>query len=227
MDLTFTFHPGPNALTDLAKARAEAAAAIGGGCAFLAGNGIDQHDEARPDAAGLARILAQVETFDVSSWLEQRRVAAAAKMARFLPNMGMTAEEFQAMTTGEWPGEQEHMAPTLNRNPQVRIARIGVPASWQIPAALGYGGWNDCPDAIAQTALAKRWAALYDADIIAVAHDIIEWEVRKPPRTQKAAMVLAWEQFRLCNDIVDQGVQTVSNLGGSLLNSKYWYFWWD
>ncbi len=225
MDLEISFHPGATALATLEKDRAQAAAA--GACAFLAGDGIDKHDAKRPDAAALAGILAQVDAFDVGAWLEQRRVAADALLAPALPRMGMSAEEFLAMTTGEWPGEQEHMAPTLDRKPMVRIARIGVMASWQIPAALGYGGWNDCPETVAQTAMAKRWAAMYDADIIGVSHDIIEWEVRKPPRTQKAAMALAWEQFRLCRDIVDQGVQTVSNLGGSLLNSRHWYFWWD
>jgi hypothetical protein len=27
--------------------------------------------------------------------------------------------------------------------------------------------------------------------------------------------------------IVDQGVGDVSTLAATLINSKYWYFWWD
>ena len=40
-------------------------------------------------------------------------------------------------------------------------------------------------------------------------------------------MALAWEQFLFCEDIVSQGVETISNLGATLLNSPYWFFWWD
>jgi len=40
-------------------------------------------------------------------------------------------------------------------------------------------------------------------------------------------MELAKEQYIFCNDIVDQGVGTVSALAATLLDSNYWYFWWD
>jgi hypothetical protein len=40
-------------------------------------------------------------------------------------------------------------------------------------------------------------------------------------------MALAWEQYWYCLDIVDQGVGSVSALAATLLNSTYWYFWWD
>jgi hypothetical protein len=29
------------------------------------------------------------------------------------------------------------------------------------------------------------------------------------------------------SDIVDQGCESISNLAATLLNSPYWYFWWD
>jgi hypothetical protein len=41
------------------------------------------------------------------------------------------------------------------------------------------------------------------------------------------ADLLAREQYLYCSDIVWQGVGSVSNLSKTLLNSNYWYFWWD
>ena len=38
---------------------------------------------------------------------------------------------------------------------------------------------------------------------------------------------LALEQYAYCNDIVDQGVETVGRLADGLAKSSYWYFWWD
>ena len=38
---------------------------------------------------------------------------------------------------------------------------------------------------------------------------------------------LALEQYAYCNDIVDQGVETVGRLADGLMKSHNWYFWWD
>ena len=38
---------------------------------------------------------------------------------------------------------------------------------------------------------------------------------------------LALEQYAYCNDIVDQGVETIGRLADGLSKSFYWYFWWD
>ena len=40
-------------------------------------------------------------------------------------------------------------------------------------------------------------------------------------------MDLAWEQYLYCQDIVVQGCETIANLAATLLNSPFWYFWWD
>jgi hypothetical protein len=76
-------------------------------------------------------------------------------------------------------------------------------------------------------ALLRFWHDKYGAQIISATDDVIECTVSRPPSTREQAMELAREQFLYCADIVYQGVQTVSNLGAGLLNSKYWYFWWD
>ena len=63
--------------------------------------------------------------------------------------------------------------------------------------------------------------------MVSITRDVIEFAVKNPPKTREAAMELAKEQYIFCNDIVDQGVGTVSALAATLLDSNYWYFWWD
>jgi hypothetical protein len=65
------------------------------------------------------------------------------------------------------------------------------------------------------------------AEIAGVSGDVIECIVANPPRDKEQSMNLAWEQYLYCQDIVVQGRETISNLAATLLNSPYWYFWWD
>jgi hypothetical protein len=51
--------------------------------------------------------------------------------------------------------------------------------------------------------------------------------VNRRPETRGAALDLAREQYLYCSDIVDQGVQTFSALAAVLMQSDWWYFWWD
>jgi len=38
---------------------------------------------------------------------------------------------------------------------------------------------------------------------------------------------LAREQYAYCNDLVDQGTESVAALAAGLLDGTVWYFWWD
>ncbi len=57
--------------------------------------------------------------------------------------------------------------------------------------------------------------------------DVIEMRVARPPTTREDAMALANEQYAYCEDIVHQGVESLSNLAATLLNGTVWFFWWD
>ena len=136
---------------------------------------------------------------------------------------------------GEWPGEiQDKGSFILHKNavtgnflPEVFIGLAQVETSWQLPAVLKFGGWNDCPDAEVQCAFHRKWQAEFGAEICSVGGGVIECTVNQPPQDQQSAMQLAWEQYWYCADIVDQGCETISNLGATLLKSPYWFFWWD
>ena len=64
-------------------------------------------------------------------------------------------------------------------------------------------------------------------EITSLSGDVIECCVAKPPRDRESAIRLAWQHYMYCMDIVEQGCESVSQLAGILLNSPYWYFWWD
>jgi hypothetical protein len=135
----------------------------------------------------------------------------------------------------EWPGDvAEKGSIGLHKDvlsgkikPEVYLGLATIEKPWHLPAVLKYGGWNECPDPEVQCAFHRQWQERYGAEITGMSGDVVECVVRKPPTDRKAAITLAWEQYWYCADIVEQGCGSVSNLAATLLNSPYWYFWWD
>jgi hypothetical protein len=111
--------------------------------------------------------------------------------------------------------------------PLVYITKIPTPESWQVPAFLRLGGWNECPAPEAMVAISKYWHELYGAEIVCATGDVLEYTVSRPPATRESALQLAQEQFLFCGDLIHQGMGNVTNLAAILLNGRYWYFWWD
>ena len=136
---------------------------------------------------------------------------------------------------GVWPGEDLDKASiTLHRDilsgeikPEVYLGLAKIAKPWQLPAVVKYGAWNDCPGADVHCAFHREWRERFGAEISGMSGDVIECTVKKPPNDKDSAIGLAWEQFYYCADIVDQGCGSVANLAATLLNSTYWYFWWD
>lgn len=116
---------------------------------------------------------------------------------------------------------------TRRPRPLVYLARIPTAKPWEIPAYLGYGGWNDCPEPAVQVAVLRRWHERYGAAPYAMAGDVVECWVERPPVDREGAEALAREQYFYCADIVDQGTKTLLALASSLKGSGAWYFWWD
>lgn len=107
------------------------------------------------------------------------------------------------------------------------LALSPIREPWTLPAELEFGGWNLNPDAAHHCAMFRRWELLYGAEIVGVRHDLLECEVSRPPQTREAALELAREHDRFCNDLVDQGCGSLSSLAARLFRSHYWHFWWD
>jgi hypothetical protein len=179
--------------------------------------------------------LAENRELSETSAEENLKLAAEVNVEEWLKKHTEENLEEYTAENGEWPRKTPQQGnilahlDILSRKPKevVCIAKIRTSKNWEAPAYIGNGGWNGCPDSPVLTAFAKRWQERYGAEIVSITHDIMEFSVSKPPSTKEAAVELAKEQYILCSDIVNQGVGDVSTLAAALLNSDYWYFWWD
>lgn len=181
------------------------------------------HETARFDSRTLEEILDATKTVEIEPWLKHRRMEA-------------DEESFsERRMLGEWPGEiEEKGSISLHKDvltgaprPEVVIGSVELDQPWKLPAYLKYGNWNECPPPEIHCAFHRRWQAQFGSQITGISSDTIECIVLNPPLDPQTALELAWEQYWYCGDIVDQGTVTVSNLAATLLESPYWYFWWD
>ena len=136
---------------------------------------------------------------------------------------------------GEWP----HGAPPapeltlahdiLTGRPQERLYLTLIPSDeWAtVPAHLFWGGWNACPDPEHHVAAFRSWRHRFDIELVGIGGDTLNIKVGRRPATRDAAIELAREQYLYCNDIVDQGLGSLEALAASLMESDWWYFWWD
>ncbi len=171
----------------------------------------------------VTEIVRESAGVDLEAFFEQRRLQESED--------GPDEEEL----VGRWPGEipekgriRQHQDDLSGKaHPLALLGLAAIDSPWQLPAAVKFGGWNENPFPEVHCALLRSWQQEYGAEIASLSTDVMECLVARPPQTPEAALALAWQQYHYCSDVVLQGVQTVSNLAGTLLNSEYWYFWWD
>ena len=111
--------------------------------------------------------------------------------------------------------------------PSVRVALVPTTAAWEVPAYLKFGGWNDCPAPHEHVAVLKHWHELYGAQLVGLAHDVLELGVTRPPKDRTGALIAALEQYAYCPDLVDQGTESLAALAATLQDASVWYAWWD
>ena len=104
---------------------------------------------------------------------------------------------------------------------------IRVDHSYEVPAYLNFGGWNDCPAPELQVAVLREWRSEYQARPACITGDVLECVVINRPQTEAQSMKLAAEQWIFCDDIVGQGTQSVRKLAMEIWRSPNWFFWWD
>jgi len=144
--------------------------------------------------------------------------------------------EGHAPPLGEWPSVPPQSAGLSivqnyrRRNtPFEKVHIVLVPAehAHEVPAYLYWGGWNACPAPEYQVAAFRSWHQRYGAEIVGIGGDVINARVTGRPTTREEALALAREQYAYCNDLIDQGVETLSNLAAGLMADDWWFFWWD
>ena len=73
----------------------------------------------------------------------------------------------------------------------------------------------------------RGWRDAYGAKLVSITRDTIELKVDRRPASREEALELARQHFAYCPDIVLQGTQTIEALAASLMQSDWWFFWWD
>ncbi len=192
------------------------------------------------DVPNLAEGLAN-DPRDVSAILEA--ASQTSFPAELLTKRRGEIDEMMSEFAGEWDGDIVGEWPTeISPNPPASLANdilkgTPLPRVWIVVlptrdpaeaiALLKYGGWNDCPPCEQHVAAVRHWGEAYGFEPVGVSFDVIEGRVKRRPPTREAAVSLAWEQYAYCGDIVDQGTTTISDLAGVLMESDWWFFWWD
>jgi hypothetical protein len=137
----------------------------------------------------------------------------------------------QGPDVGDWPTDAEPMGFSSamgleGSEPWLHITILPTHDATEAPAYLGFGGWNECPPPEYHIAALRHWRDAFGASLVTCGADVMELKVSRRP-SRDAAMSLAKEHYAYCNDIIDQGLGTFSNLAAALTVSDWWYFWWD
>lgn len=207
---------GVNALKQLEAWRREFEAGSGR-YPFLIGDAADLEallQSIEPPADGGHAILAAAAAVDAGAWLGGR---APAKLPRW------RSSDAEPCTLLNTPFETS----SGRLKPLIHIGLVELDEPAELFARLGYGGWNDCPEAAIHVALHRHWRERFGAEPVAVSGDEVECHVARPPDDRKAALALAAEQQAYCSDIVEQNAGSVAALAATLLDAAVWYFWWD
>lgn len=177
--------------------------------------------EATAEMSGVSETLSMAEELSGQEWLGSQYSD---------PELDLPEDTSpQAWPSESTPMMQPHALFDYRGKPHREIGLAIVPADqpWQTPAALGYGGWNDCPNPEVHVAVLKYWQQIYGAVPIAITADTVDLWVERPLTSKDEAYAVAREQYRYCYDIVHQGTETVEALAAGLIGSAVWFFWWD
>lgn len=188
------------------------------------------------DPKDLGGLLEGIEADSGSTQTILERSGGISMQSFLDKRLAEDGEYYRSVEKGEWP---QGVTPSQNllgytdsmMKPRplkrVAICKVPTPRSWEVPAYLSFGGWNECPAPEEHVALLRYWHENYGADVITLCGDMLECTVRRPPADRDQALALAWEQYIYCSDIVAQGTETLSALAAALCDGKTWFFWWD
>jgi Domain of unknown function (DUF4253) len=188
--------------------------------------------DSKPDPAStIAKADALGEKFEIKAYRDKARDDANARYT------AKNEDPIEAIIpdVGEWPSEPDVMdAPTVIADittgkplDRVYIAVFPAKDTCEVPAYLGWGGWNENPPPEVHVAMFRKWKREYGAEVVGMTGDVINLKVERKPKTRKEAMILANEMYQYCEDIVLQGTQELAPLAAGTTVSNYWYFWWD
>jgi Domain of unknown function (DUF4253) len=170
--------------------------------------------------------------------LSKARLEEIADATETLRRLGAPTDiedEVREPPLGEWQAEPStspgllvaYDALTHQPLPKVYIVLIPTDDPTTVPAHLHWGGWNACPSAEYHVAALRHWRDHYGAELVGLEMDTLNVRVTRKPADRGEALELARVQYAYCNDIVDQGTDTLRALATELMAHDWWFFWWD
>jgi Domain of unknown function (DUF4253) len=105
----------------------------------------------------------------------------------------------------------------------VLIVLIPTVRPWEAAAYFHFGGWNACPAPWVHVAYAREWSVRFGARLVALTHDVLEFEVSRPITSREDAVAMAAVHAHYCSDTVS----SIAQHAAYLLDAPLWRFWWD
>jgi hypothetical protein len=180
---------------------------------------LEQHIGDRPDPAPRKMFVSEADG-------KKRQLTGGEVVEALL-------REWEGPPIGEWPSEPpESPGLTVTGDDEgvfakVYIALIPIDDWTTVPAHLRWGGWNVSHAPEFHVAALRSWRDRYGAELVGLSSNTINLRVARRPQTREEALALAREHYAYCTDVIDQNRGTVSALAAMLMDSDWWYFWWD
>lgn len=186
-------------------------------------------------APALPEVLKKADSLDHPKDLYAYLRAEDERAMASLRESGIVFEPGPGAPVGDWPEEVHPPTGPLvtldfrTGRPLETVFIVVVPTrDWTtIPAYLRWGGWNANPFPEYHIAALRSWRDRYGAELVGLGFDSMNVRVARKPETRSEALALAREHYAYCNDVVDQGYDTLSRLAASLKSGSWWWFWWD
>jgi hypothetical protein len=109
------------------------------------------------------------------------------------------------------------------------VALIPAVGGWAVPAVLNWwGGANAHVDPLGHSAVLRRWAAAWGAELVLLDSATMMLRVERPPSDDLALQQLAAEAWVHCPYVYGSygNPQTLEELA-HLMRRPVWDFWWD
>ena len=58
--------------------------------------------------------------------------------------------------------------------PRVYVGLVHPLNTWEVPAILRFGSWNECPSPKADVSALKYWHELHGVEVVGISHDVME-----------------------------------------------------
>jgi hypothetical protein len=207
----------------------------GRGWPVIVGNDADLYAIAEQFSADDPDVMG-ARAFGTQAQSPERILAAADKLK--LPEDLPRVPRYRANripAEGNWPGDFALPAGAvftpniLERREKEHVHMLLIPArgSWEVPAYLRWGGWNDCPAPEYHVAALRHWHERYGAELVTLNRDSMNLRVSRLPKGREEAMALAREHLRYCPESIDPSGQTIADSASWLTALDWWFFWWD